>query len=332
MLSKRALWGYTGFTIALCLLVFEAFLRLTGHVRGYNDPTLYRVSESGSRYELNPGWSGMYSGASVRINSLGVRGPEVPSDKAHQEFRILMVGDSVLFGQGVEETHLLSVQLERMLQSVRPERLIRVINAGVSGYNTSAELERLRGLLSLRPDLLIVAYTVDNDSDVDLGFQIDHTKTRVLDSAVNPSLLGRVSLWMHRRSSAYNFIRARIRIILHDQRRNPPLSPQQAFADDNPGWRRSRSALAEMHALALQAQIHFIVAGIGLVQLVGGLDTVAAFCREQGLPYVEIWRTTDLADYFSRYAISAVDGHANAAGLRVMAERLSTAIQPFIPD
>ncbi len=53
-------------------------------------------------YRLPPGLEGRYHGVDVRINALGMRDRPVMPEKEPGEFRILVMGDSVIFSIGVD--------------------------------------------------------------------------------------------------------------------------------------------------------------------------------------------------------------------------------------
>ena len=50
-----------------------------------------------------PGWIEQHEGRVVRINSKGLRGPEMPYEKPDGERRILFLGESLTFGVRVDE-------------------------------------------------------------------------------------------------------------------------------------------------------------------------------------------------------------------------------------
>ncbi len=93
----------------------------------------------------------------VRTNERGLRGRSLPHEKPKDTVRILMLGDSVVFGFAVREEDTVSVQLERILtaRGIKAE----VINAAVPGYNTPQEIAYLRtdGLL-YDPDWVVLGY------------------------------------------------------------------------------------------------------------------------------------------------------------------------------
>jgi hypothetical protein len=114
-------------------------------------------------YWNRPGTTGTFFGAPVHINSIGLRGPEIPP-KAPGEFRILMMGDSFPFGIGVPEERCLPAALEAQLtKRAQPGTTFRVINMGVVSYNTEQEQRQLEELgLGLKPDLVLLAYAVND--------------------------------------------------------------------------------------------------------------------------------------------------------------------------
>jgi lysophospholipase L1-like esterase len=97
-----------------------------------------------------------FSLPNYRTNSHGLRGPERTIPKPSGVFRIALVGDSVVEGMGLGQEDTIASQLDRVLEG----RNIEVVNAGVRGYNTQAEVELLRlRVLSYEPDVTIVVFT-----------------------------------------------------------------------------------------------------------------------------------------------------------------------------
>lgn len=109
--------------------------------------------------------------AAIRINGLGLRGGEIEIAKPPGVFRILVFGDSFIFGVGVDEEHLFSTQLQREMRAAGGKH-VEVVNMGVSGYSTDQELILFQELGSrLSPDLVIVGLC-DNDFE---GNSVDFT-------------------------------------------------------------------------------------------------------------------------------------------------------------
>ncbi|MBX7185431.1 MAG: hypothetical protein K1Y01_09825 [Vicinamibacteria bacterium] len=83
-----------------------------------------------------------------RVNSLGLRGPEIGSGAARP--RIIVAGGSAAFGLDVNEQDTLAAALAARLPSAE------VLNAGVVGYVSKQELALfVARLLELKPDVLV---------------------------------------------------------------------------------------------------------------------------------------------------------------------------------
>lgn len=90
-------------------------------------------------------------------NSQGFRGTkEYAVQKPAGVFRIVVLGDSVALGHGVEDDQTFAALLEAQLSAIRPTE---VLNMGVSGFGTAEELIQLRHIgLKYDPDLVILSY------------------------------------------------------------------------------------------------------------------------------------------------------------------------------
>ena len=73
----------------------------------------------------------------IETNSLGLRSPEL-GPKTDDEFRVLVLGDSITFGDYVSFDETYTAVLESRFEDRRPR--VRVINAGLPGAGTSDEL------------------------------------------------------------------------------------------------------------------------------------------------------------------------------------------------
>ncbi len=98
------------------------------------------------------------------INSMGFRDDEFPVAKAPGELRVITMGDSCTFGDGVANWETYSNVLEEMLGKALPGRRVQVIDAGVPGYTSYQVRTYLeRELLKYQPDLVVV-YVGFNDN------------------------------------------------------------------------------------------------------------------------------------------------------------------------
>lgn len=100
----------------------------------------------------------IYEGIEYKTNSLGLRMTrELSPRKSANEKRILAVGDSFVWGEGLPYEDLITVKMEALLNRDYGE--VQVINGGQSGFDTIDELERLKLLMPLcQPDMAIIFF------------------------------------------------------------------------------------------------------------------------------------------------------------------------------
>ncbi|MCK6504636.1 SGNH/GDSL hydrolase family protein [Myxococcota bacterium] len=103
-------------------------------------------------WEFAPGLRSQ-RGHLVHINRLGLRGPEVQVPKPPGIRRLVSVGDSSVFGDGVGDDEVFGVQVAARLGPG-----VEHVNAAVPGYSTFQSINLLRmRVLALEPDLLVIA-------------------------------------------------------------------------------------------------------------------------------------------------------------------------------
>jgi lysophospholipase L1-like esterase len=118
-------------------------------------PTIHSVLELGQ-----PNHVAIHNGRVHRTNSLGVRGPEYTLEPAPDVFRIVIAGDSVTMGAGVDEADAYPQVLSRLLEGRSERWRYEVINLGVSGLNIGTIVGRLRNIgLRYHPHLLVYGFT-----------------------------------------------------------------------------------------------------------------------------------------------------------------------------
>jgi len=98
-----------------------------------------------------------------RINSAGFRGSEIPIARSAGCLRVVCLGDSLTFGEGVHEEDAYPARLEKILRARMPGRTVQVINAGVQAYGTREEVSLflLRGL-PFKPDVVTLGFFLND--------------------------------------------------------------------------------------------------------------------------------------------------------------------------
>lgn len=108
----------------------------------------------------------MPSGAvRVTINSFGCRGVEPESEPGAGTYRILMLGDDLLFGGSVSQDRTVPARVQQFL-SKKTSRTLEVINGGVPGYCPLLSLLQYEHQLkSLKPNLVILHVDMSDPDD-----------------------------------------------------------------------------------------------------------------------------------------------------------------------
>lgn len=96
----------------------------------------------------------------VSIDSLGFRGGDFARAKPAGQWRIIMLGDSYVYGDFVDDSVTFPAQLEQRLRRACGDAL--VINAGLGGTTIIDHQEMLRRSWVLQPDLAIVVFVADD--------------------------------------------------------------------------------------------------------------------------------------------------------------------------
>lgn len=172
--------------LAITLGVLEVLLalfapqRTRDHVAG-NHAAMYRRGDV-FPFELIPGFSGRereHEGefdVAIDINSLGFRQPEVTRERT-TDVRMVAVGDSFTFGDGVEASEAWPLAVERAF-AARSGLTTQVLNAGVPGrWMDEYYLELAERSLALDPDVVLLGFFVGND--VDGSDAREHIWTRI---------------------------------------------------------------------------------------------------------------------------------------------------------
>jgi len=220
-----------------------------GRVLGLWQPSRgYRYSATRG-YELRPNVGD--------VNRLGFRGGDTTLQKPDGITRIVVLGDSFTFGDGVTVGEAFPAQLERLLNNASARRY-EVLNLGVPGYNTAQEVAyfRERGL-SFDPDLVMIAFTLSDAEEGVLGLRV---ASRTLPIRMKEFIKAHLGL--------YNFVRLQIfKLIALRAKHDPAVAAWPAVlplrrasrGETNAGWEQCRTALAEFAAKCADAHVPCMV-------------------------------------------------------------------------
>lgn len=162
------------FSILLVFSLAELALRMAGFnpfAEFFADEgraIFIRPSKNPQRiYEATPKASGYGWETQIDINSYGFRGREYSLQKPANTFRIIVIGDSISFGNRLAPEENYPTMLETLYQQAG--KSVEVLNLSLGGYDTLQEVATLADIgLQFDPDLVILGYC-NNDIGVASG-------------------------------------------------------------------------------------------------------------------------------------------------------------------
>lgn len=133
-------------SLLVALLCGELLVRaVVGSPRSERRPLLEVRLNRARGFEMIPHQTHYTYEYPVEVNALGLRGPELPAEKGG-ELRVLCLGDSLIYGQGVADDQTVPAHMERLAAERRPFQPFRAVNGGVRAYATHQELALLEEL------------------------------------------------------------------------------------------------------------------------------------------------------------------------------------------
>ena len=295
----------TFFVVYLMLGAGEAYLRFHP----------MRVGGGGGG---NPALRQLYAGL-YSTNSFGLRGDALSLERPEGTFRILSVGDSFTYGQGVPFEDVYTEQLERRLNDTSGGPEYEVINAGKSGVNTAWELAYLkRPGLRFEPNLITVQFYL-NDVTID---RRTGTGRGTFDALMAPL----------RRSYVLFFLRYRFGALQQSRNRTDwRENVARRVTREQPAWKACAAAIDGLGTISREAEILILVAlfphpgeahpATGVVH-----RAVAERRRRAGL------HVLDLADALRQVPpadqiVSAIDHHPSAKLHHIAAGEILDAVR-----
>lgn len=250
-LRRRAVRGLVGIMTvpAIFLLMLELVARIADPlgISYYPETARYldtMIIEEPIGYRNRPNLQGHFWGAPVTINSLGLRDREVSRVPAENEFRILLLGDSGVFGLGVADRETHARQLEGQLNRDADGITYRVINMGVPSYNTEQELIQLQSLgVELHPDLVLLMFSLN---DIQPKMWVFERRASLLANFAQRSYAASLL--------AVFYWEVRFWLTRRDDR-----APFRSNLGEHPGWSMVEAAMTRIAALCRQNGIPFVL-------------------------------------------------------------------------
>ena len=191
------------------------------------------------------GYLGPTGRIEYRINRLGLRGPDPPPAKPPNTLRVICLGDSFTFGEGVREEDTWPARLQAALIDSGRHGGVEVINAGVQGHGTKESVALyVAHLRSLRPDVVLLGFVLNDAVPFAETIRLNEAATR------RPTLS-----WAARVSRLWEIIERGQ--IAAEQERQFADSLRRSF--DSEAWRDARELLGGMKQLGDEDGFRFVV-------------------------------------------------------------------------
>lgn len=300
-------------------------------------PAVFRYPQE--RYAFDPelghrlvaGQRAFTHDAPVRTNSQGLRDDEHPAVPPAGVRRMLALGDSETFGNGLPEAETWPKQLEAALARTAGAPRWEVLNAGVPGTDTWQHerlLDRLAG--AYRFDVVVLALYPNDVVPAPAAV----TDTGVLSNG--PML--RAAYLLKRSALLTALWEARVPLrawIAGDPGARYEYDVVAGVPDSGAerGWAQVARSLAAMQARAAQAGARFVLLAIPRRDQVAGAAgdgwnrRLAAIAAAQGIPLVDGLAPLRAAwPRYGRKLFIAWDGHDSALANQVLAEALAPSV------
>ncbi|MFZ2356550.1 MAG: SGNH/GDSL hydrolase family protein [Candidatus Omnitrophota bacterium] len=316
------------YTFLITVILLELFARFIIKQPYYAFPEGYFVEKESYGYGLAQNFKGIYSQPeftiSINTNSDGLRDKEhLPCDNC---YKILALGDSFTFGDGVELNDTYLSILEDTLNK-NANKKHEIIKAGVVGYSTYNErlyLEK-KGL-GYHPHLVFVQFWWD-----DLGIdKISYLAEAGFLTTGKIKSFARWRLFLNKNFRAYAFLRA-----LYTKIFNKALFASKAnfFPDSEDGLRQKLNItlrqFRNIEEFCKQNNTACLFLLIPLKEFVydkGGFkkqwDVFRNFLDKNDIRYIDVTPQLTKAVNKGETVFFTVDPHLNKNGHRIVAEAL----------
>ncbi len=318
------LFAYLLSQIVLVLLLLECVGRLFDPlgISYYPETAAYMdtlIIEEPIGYRNQPNLTGNFFGVPVSINSIGLRDQEV-SAKTNSEFRILVMGDSMPFGIGVQVEDSFPAQLEQLLQqNSTSQKHIHTLNLGVPSYNTEQELTQLKQIgMGLEPDLVALLFSA-NDLQAKMWI-FDKRRSWFTDLAQRSYAASLIY-------TAYKHLKRRFANVKPIEKPRTAVTKQQPSPPSraaNSAWNSVQRSLSEMNILLKRRGIPFLLFTFNEApQYTKNLSEIG---KTEDIPVIHLDSSTDRR--WDRYepketSNSVTDSHPNELGNRIIATMMA---------
>jgi lysophospholipase L1-like esterase len=290
--SKSRFGGYLAnafmlaLTLALIATAVELYVRLVEDDGMQFDLEMWKYAKSVKTVSSDPSLGhehrsnaeAFLMGARVTTNSAGFRDEEIPIERRPGSTRIMMLGDSVLFGWGAKQNETVAARLKQAWRNTG--RDVDVINTGVGNYNTIMEVEFFltRGY-RFKPDIVVLNYFINDAEPIP---RYDYS-------------------WMERVSAAWVYYGSRLDVVQRELRLRQQTDWRTYYRDlyddaRNPGgWQGVESSVRKLASYCRDNGIKLLIVNYPELRVLEPYPfpevqrRLAALAADLGVPYLDLW-------------------------------------------
>jgi len=305
-------------SVLLTLLVFELGLRFLGFRSAVLESKMFAVMDDDLLpYILRPGYEGYFAGGKVTVDAYGNRVVPIPSKTLQHGYEeIVLLGDSVVFGQGLDDGYTIGAHMQKKLAS-KNIRVAMISAPGYTSWNEYAALLRYRNLAKVTTVVLVYVgndITMDNDF-----FKLRQTGGRIIFMDQN--------IWHKLLHTAYDNSRT-VFAVADGVKRLLYGRSSPTYEVDEPALAYSMDAIKKMHAACAILGIELIVAihrdGFFYRSRRAAEEyerKVSVALEAMGVDHFILQSATNKLDY-RQFVVAWNDGHPSAEASEIIGDEI----------
>ena len=265
----------------------------------------------------------------VTLNSLGYRDFEYSQERPNNIFRILMLGDSMTFGSGIDKiSDTYPKQLEVLLNKDSKQKF-EVINTAYPGYNTDSQLYDLyiKGF-NFQPDMVFLGY-YHNDIPKLSYLKCDPARREIIKKGGKiKNFIGKTVL--------YQFINFRYNRLLEKLNHKPKMEDCINEAYSSTAWEMEKVYLEAIRKACMLRNIKLM---IGIIPLMFKLNDaypikmihskLKSYCTENGVECIDFFEEGFAGKNALNLVVSPEDRHLNSQGTKIISKSLLEKLKPL---
>lgn len=256
------------------------------------------------------------------INRDGFRGADFPPQKPADTVRIAILGDSVAYGYSVPLEQTFARLIENKLKAAGHKA--EVLNFGVNGYSTVAELELYRTRVrDYRPDIVLLAYVLNDPLPAAFVVQSVGSARKQVDHFRQLARYSQLAAWCWLRWQAL-------------------VQPFRMHTNyhrmyEGESWQNTVNALDSLHQAISGDSASFAVAVFPLLldfdnyPMLALHQQVNSALSERSIPYRDLLQAFSQFDAMSLRPHPNDDTHPNAQGHEIAAREITALLLQLPP-